>query len=275
MFLFDIRKGHCEYFASSMAVMLRSIGIPARLVNGFRAGEYNSLGNNWIVRQYHAHSWVEAYFPPYGWIEFDPTPPDPSSSKNKLVQFLSNFTDAIDLWWWEGVVNYDSSKQYGIFSALLSGFERGHTKAKELLTGQYDKGRRYIAWIHSREFLVALGKFWPFGLVIIPFAAVLLVRRWRRQCLSRLHRALHPGNTQIAAASFYNEALALLADRGFKREPGQTPLEFAHNLGNHPSRPSVFALTKIYNSLRFGPPGMPFNREEAKKQLCLLRNSLR
>ena len=48
------------------------------MVNGFRTGEYNRFGDAWIVRQYDAHSWVEAYFPPYGWIEFDPTPPDPT-----------------------------------------------------------------------------------------------------------------------------------------------------------------------------------------------------
>jgi hypothetical protein len=80
---------------------------------------------------------------------------------------------------------------------------------------------------------------------------------------------------QIAAASFYSEALALLADHGFKRDPGQTPLEFAHTLGNHPSRQSVLELTKIYNTIRFGPPGMPFNHAEAKRQLHLLRDSLR
>jgi len=65
-FLFDVRRGHCEYFASALTLMLRQIGIPARLVNGFRMGEYNRLGESWIVRQYDAHSWVEAYFLPYG-----------------------------------------------------------------------------------------------------------------------------------------------------------------------------------------------------------------
>ena len=55
--------------------LLRHLGVPARLVNGFRSGEYNALGRAFTVRQYDAHSWVEAFFPPYGWIEFDPTPP--------------------------------------------------------------------------------------------------------------------------------------------------------------------------------------------------------
>jgi len=88
MFLFDVRKGHCEYFASAMTVMLRELGIPARLVNGFRSGQYNRIGGNWIVRQYDAHSWVEAYFPPYGWIEFDPTPPDPQRSQTAFMRLV-------------------------------------------------------------------------------------------------------------------------------------------------------------------------------------------
>ena len=73
-FLFERKQGHCEYFASSMAVMLRSLGIPARVVNGFRSDEFNDLTGNYVVRAKNAHSWVEAYFPNYGWQTFDPTP---------------------------------------------------------------------------------------------------------------------------------------------------------------------------------------------------------
>jgi transglutaminase-like putative cysteine protease len=274
-FLFDVRKGHCEYFASSMVVMLRSIGIPARLVNGFRAGEYNSLGDNWVVRQCHAHSWVEAYFPPYGWIEFDPTPADPRGSGNKLVQFVANLTDAIDLWWWEGVINYDSSKQYVMIGAFFSGLERVQNKTKELWARGHEKGRLGLAWIRSPQFPAAISRSWLPGAAAILLAAAWMVRRWRRRGLGWLQRALHPGNTRIAAASFYREALALLADRGFKLDPGQTPLEFAQNLGNHSSRQPVLSLTQMYNSIRFGPPGMPLDHAEANTQLRLLRDSLR
>ena len=73
-FLFERKQGHCEYFASSMAVMLRTLGIPSRVVNGFRSDEFNDLTGNYVVRAKDAHSWVEAYFPGYGWQTFDPTP---------------------------------------------------------------------------------------------------------------------------------------------------------------------------------------------------------
>ncbi|HYO62382.1 MAG TPA: DUF3488 and transglutaminase-like domain-containing protein, partial [Pyrinomonadaceae bacterium] len=75
-FLFRVREGHCEYFSTAMAVMLRTQGIAARVVNGFQTGEYNESADAYIVRQSHAHSWVEVYFPESDvWATFDPTPP--------------------------------------------------------------------------------------------------------------------------------------------------------------------------------------------------------
>src|SRR5581483_10075685 len=69
-FLFNVKAGHCEYFATALAVMLRTRNIPARLVNGFQTGEYNSVDDTWIVRQSDAHSWVEVYYPQHGWVAF-------------------------------------------------------------------------------------------------------------------------------------------------------------------------------------------------------------
>src|SRR5439155_691788 len=62
-FLFNVREGHCEYFATAMAVMLRTQGIATRVVNGFHGGDYNDTADLTIVHQYNAHSWVEVYFP--------------------------------------------------------------------------------------------------------------------------------------------------------------------------------------------------------------------
>ena len=73
-FLFVDKRGVCEQFATSLAVMLRTLGIPARLVAGYAAGQYNSLSGFYTVRASDAHAWVEAYFPGYGWVPFDPTP---------------------------------------------------------------------------------------------------------------------------------------------------------------------------------------------------------
>ncbi len=72
-FLFDLQKGYCDYFATTMVVMVRAVGIPARLVTGFSSGSYDYNSNRFVVVQANAHSWVEVYFPGIGWVEFEPT----------------------------------------------------------------------------------------------------------------------------------------------------------------------------------------------------------
>lgn len=71
-FLFELKEDFCEYFASAMVVMLREVGVPARMVEGYTTGD--SVGGQFVVREQNAHAWVEVYFPRYGWIEFEPTP---------------------------------------------------------------------------------------------------------------------------------------------------------------------------------------------------------
>jgi transglutaminase-like putative cysteine protease len=73
-FLFRSKEGYCQFFASAMGDMLRSLGIPTRLVNGFGPGTYDNSISAYIVRGEDAHTWVESYFPGYGWISFEPTP---------------------------------------------------------------------------------------------------------------------------------------------------------------------------------------------------------
>jgi transglutaminase-like putative cysteine protease len=76
-FLFGIREGYCDYYASAMAVMARSVGIPARVASGYTRGEYQADREIFLVRERHAHAWVEIYFPRYGWVQFEPTASEP------------------------------------------------------------------------------------------------------------------------------------------------------------------------------------------------------
>src|SRR5438445_5322114 len=119
-FLFQRKQGHCEYFASSMAVMLRSLGIPSRLVNGFRTGEFNDLTSQYVVRASNAHSWVEAFFPGYGWIAFDPTP-DGSIQARTGWGRVALYVDAMASFWRDWVVSYDISHQYVLGQAAVNG----------------------------------------------------------------------------------------------------------------------------------------------------------
>jgi len=72
-FLFDLRAGYCDYYATSMAVMARTVGLPARLVMGYAQGTYDAEYDRYVVSEAEAHSWVEIYFPVIGWVEFEPT----------------------------------------------------------------------------------------------------------------------------------------------------------------------------------------------------------
>ncbi|MCL4458984.1 MAG: DUF3488 and transglutaminase-like domain-containing protein [Chloroflexi bacterium] len=82
-FLFDSERGYCDYFASAMAVMLRSIGIPARVVSGYISGNYDAERGVYVVTDSAAHSRVEVFFPKYGWIEFEPTPYRPAIARSE------------------------------------------------------------------------------------------------------------------------------------------------------------------------------------------------
>ncbi len=76
-FLFDLRRGYCDYYATAMVVLARSSGIPARFVSGYSSGEYDAPNAQYIIRELHAHSWAEVYFPEIGWVEFEPTGHEP------------------------------------------------------------------------------------------------------------------------------------------------------------------------------------------------------
>jgi hypothetical protein len=73
-FLFDVRKGFCDYYASAMAVLLRAVGVPTRLAVGYARGTYDQRTGEWVVTEQDAHAWVEVFFPGIGWVEFEPTP---------------------------------------------------------------------------------------------------------------------------------------------------------------------------------------------------------
>jgi transglutaminase-like putative cysteine protease len=120
-FLFVHRSGQCEYFASAMVLMLRSEGIPARLVTGFLGGEYNPFEGYYVVRDSNAHAWVEAYLPELGeWRIFDPTPPAgrPSRRSEGLLTLVRQAWDFLIFRWDRYVLTYGLYDQLQVFSGL-------------------------------------------------------------------------------------------------------------------------------------------------------------
>jgi transglutaminase-like putative cysteine protease len=114
-FLLGELSAHCEYFASAMVVMARSVGLPARLVNGFAGGHRNRVGDFVELSGSDAHAWVELHFRDHGWMRFDPTPPDrrlaAADANPDLRQRLSDLRSALELFWFQQVVEFDRGQQ--------------------------------------------------------------------------------------------------------------------------------------------------------------------
>src|SRR5205807_1958923 len=89
-FVAQTRAGYCQYFAGAMALMLRYLGIPARVAVGFAGPAYDRASGTWLVTDRDAHAWVEVWFPRYGWLPFDPTPATVGSHRSPLTATFAN-----------------------------------------------------------------------------------------------------------------------------------------------------------------------------------------
>ena len=134
-FLFVYRSGHCELFASAMVLMLRSQGIPARLVTGFLGAELNPLEGYYVVRQQNAHAWVEAYTPNRGWRIYDPTPPDgrPTVAEQNLALLISQIYDYITFRWDRYVLTYGADDQDSFLRKMRERMRRFWGNLKDLV----------------------------------------------------------------------------------------------------------------------------------------------
>jgi hypothetical protein len=265
-FLFERRAGHCEYFAAAMTVMLRTLGIPARYVNGFLPGEYNELGEDFIVRASDAHSWVEVYFPEYGWVSFDPTPPADATSKGWLSR-LALYWDWFELVWSEWVINYDFSHQI----TLAQNLQRASRNWTERIRVDLERTHRRI--LERLKAWQARALEGPHRLPLALGALVALILLLRGRSLTRafanlwtLHGTAAAELTPRAATLRYQQMLRLLARRGWKKPPEQTPLEFAASLPATELSGPVAQFTDLYQAARFGA-----RRPEADRMSDLLR----
>jgi transglutaminase-like putative cysteine protease len=249
-FLFERRQGHCEYFASSMAVMLRILGIPSRVVNGFRTGEFNDLTSQYVVRASNAHSWVEAYFPGHGWVAFDPTP-GASIAATTGWSRISMYADAMASFWREWIVNYDVVHQQAL--AVSAGSRSRHW---------FSVLRRW--WHRQYELLMAAARRsgtevagsplrWGLG-GIVTAALLLLAFRLPRLLLAleKFKLAARPERSPRRAATMWYERMTeSVARRGWRKSPTQTPDEFVARIDDARVRQRVAEFTRHYQSARF------------------------
>ncbi|HUA22153.1 MAG TPA: transglutaminase domain-containing protein, partial [Bryobacteraceae bacterium] len=247
-FLFQRKKGHCEYFASAMAVMLRTLDIPSRVITGFQSGIYNPISESLLIRTSDAHSWVEAWLPDRGWTTFDPTPPDPNPPTLSAWGRLGFYADAADVFWQDWVLNYNLDRQLLLASRVGESSRRfGWNWA--------DTPRLSLAayWRASRTFLQRYG-YLLLGVVLLALAGKLFGREgWSWFSARRQTLRVQRGEAVASDATLlYQRMLKNLKRRGVEKPAWLTPCEFARVV----QRPELAVLledfTSAYNELRFG-----------------------
>lgn len=250
-FLLVRKEGHCEYFASAMAVMLRSLGIPARLVNGFRNGEFNTITGSYIVRASQAHTWVEVFFPGNGWVSFDPTPADPKQVPNSWSRFLL-YVDAAREFWREWIINYDFQHQSQVSNTVVSRGRLSFDRARLLLRRKYEelieRARRTSEHVSTQPSRYGVRLVGIFVLLLLLANAGKLWRTWREGRIARAPESA----PHTAAAIWYARMTRRLARRGWRKLETQTPTEFLVTIDDPVLRRRVEEFTRRYQRARFG-----------------------
>ncbi len=251
-FLFNRKRGHCEYFASSMAIMLRSLKIPARVVNGFRGGEYNDLLGSYVVRGKDAHSWVEAYLPGYGWYTFDPTPGSAALDESGWSSRLSLYADAIREFWQDWIVDYDFTHQAALSLRIAHEGETGFQRTQQWWMKKYEIWDQTFKRL--RHNMRHAPRKWALWLICSALLCLILLRlRPILRSFRTLLIASNPDKSPRPAATiWYSRLLKLLARRGYSKKPGQTPQEFAKSIPSGTLRAPVARFTERYERARFG-----------------------
>ena len=251
-FLFVRRAGHCEYFASAMTVMLRSLGVPTRYVNGFLPGEYNDLGGDYIVRASDAHSWVEVYFPGYGWLSFDPTPPSDDSSRAWYAR-LGDYWDWFTLTWNEWIINYDFAHQINLAQRFRGATRNWTAGAHGYLDALHRRVTNRLKSWQARIIATRLAS--AFALVAAAGIALILLGSrffWPLVTWWKLRTSPVGAPDPQLATLLYQQMLALLGRRGWQKRAGQTPLEFAAAVSAPGVAAPVGEFTRLYLVVRFG-----------------------
>ena len=258
-FLFKSKSGYCEYFAASMVVMLRTLGIPSRLVNGFQTGSYNRIGKDFVVRARDAHSWVEVYFPKYGWITFDPTPTDPNPIRAGV---WDDYVDALGLFWSEWIINYDFSHQVRLARQVE---QTSRNFQQEFLSHSDEFKRRAVrvsylveAWLMSHKLFMLLFMATILAALVAAekggsLAEIRFFWLWK---FGRQELPLSPRQVTLS----YQRLLKTLRKKGFPKPAPLTPWEFAQSLAGTRLGSGVWEYTRLYNMLRFGQEKVPMAR---------------
>jgi protein-glutamine gamma-glutamyltransferase len=245
-FLFVRRAGNCEYFAAALAVMLRSLQIPARVVNGFQRGEWNPYGEYFMVRLRDAHSWVEVFVDGAGWVTIDPSPRAPDDEAAPAAPPAMLWLDSMRMSWYRHVVRFSLHDQLAVVDTV----RRGTWSAAALKPSE---------WGAAAPLSTAAAA------LVVAVVAVLILRQHRRRA----------GERRARTPAFYVRALRLLARRGLVPAAGETAREL---LRRAPAAwtPALARLTAAYERVRFGGVALtPAESADVDAALAALAGAVR
>ena len=274
-FLFSRKTGYCEHYATAMVIMLRTVGIPARLVTGFLATEWNDYGNYYVVRQQDAHAWVEVYLPHSGWIRMDPTPTseDTPGAGGPVWQVFGPIMDNIRLQWNRLFVQYSAADQLAVVRELKAEGLSVQSKALDSVTALFGSFMAVLSGMVTYDMsqvrMGLLGEI--LGFIMIGFALVFWLGRSRPWVATSLWKKTH-SNEQVIA-QLYRRMRAYLDGQGFSRSLAIAPLELVEITRAHwgEAHSAVASITELYCRTRFGHiPLTPEDVKQAEGHLCRL-----
>ncbi len=257
-FLYDFKRGHCEYFAGAMTLMCQSIGMQARMVVGFKCDEFNSVGGYYIVKQSHAHAWVEV-LTLNGWQLFDPTASRDANAASRATSMwkqLMYFIDYLEYSWGNNVVNYDSESRTNLIQNVDSSLTNTAINTSSWLQDMkawFDLQNFY--WVSSGLLSVLMAAMVCTivgAMIYFLYERVRLRRRARRIGLGQL-----PTSDQKRLArqlAFYDDLVRVLDKRKIDRPTHLTPMEFSQSIGFLPNEiySAIQRLTRIFYRIRYG-----------------------
>jgi len=245
-FLFETRTGFCEHFASAYAVMLRAVGIPSLVVNGYSGGEWNPYGNYYVVRQSDAHSWVEAYVGGE-WRWFDPTPPGAAIAHSWQRRF-AEAVDAMQMRWYRYVINFTLEDQA---QAAMTLRDATQSFWERLWRNWWSPPKNER---ESPDEPATGSPPWR-GLALAVCLAALVAWLWR----SRLAGRGSPAGEDGEVTRRYLRLLQALAASGLEKRPAETPLEFYRRITPRLDGQAevVGRATALYHEARFSGRDVP------------------
>jgi protein-glutamine gamma-glutamyltransferase len=252
-FLFEARSGHCEYFASAMAVLLRAAGVPTRIVNGFLMGEYNPVGDAYIVRQSDAHSWVEVYLPVNGWREFDATPAEGLRESTFMAQ-LGHYADAIGLFWNSYILTYDTESQTLLFRNAQETVQRIQ-KSFQKRTERWAESAQGLGDSIAGTVRKAVNNGWIWIYAVAALGAFVIYRSrkdlWNRWQVFKERNTAGSVDGKVVAALFYR-AVRLAESEGPYRGQSQTWREWIVSVPHEQRRSILTRAVEVFEKSRYG-----------------------